>query len=220
MPHVLQLRQYVLYFSLMCLSTVPDILTVLFSAMVIQWVTSKDNAGTSSATSSGGTGRAGRVPAPGQNRDSGGSTIHSFPLRQTHHSAPTTPGDYFLGSRRSGSQSDVADQHDSTDHSIKHDANGSRAVIVTTTIKRESVLASDDDLQSLERSFDSSADDGEAKPIRAGMHRASGASVWPEAMFGPRTTVAAGTSSSPTKPHISRSYFDARAEPFAKGQDR
>lgn len=188
--------------------------------MVIQWVTSKDNAGTSSATSSGGTGRAGRAPAADHHRDSGVSTIHSFPLRQTHHSAPTTPGDYFLGSRQSTSRSDVVGRDDSTDHSIKYDANDSRAVIVTTTIRRESVLVSDDDLQRLERPYDSSADDGEAEPIRAGMHRASGASVWPEAMFGPRTTVAVGTSSSPTSPHVSRSYFDARAEPLERGQDR
>lgn len=114
----------------------------------------------------------------------------------------------------------MVDQDDSTDHSIKYDTNDSRAVIVTTTIRRESVLASDDDLQRLERPFDSSADDGEAKPIRAGMHRASSASVWPEAMFGPRTTVAAGTSSSPTSPHVSRSYCDVRAESLDTGQDR
>lgn len=193
---------------------------VLFSAMVIQWVTSKDNAGTWSATSSGGTGRIDRPRPIDDDRDSGASTIHSFPLRQTFRSAPTAPGDYFVGASASGSHSDVPVQDDSTNHSIKHDANDSRAVIITTTIRRESVLASDDHWRKLQKSFDSSADDREAKPTRAGMHRASGASVWPEAMFGPRTTVAAGASSSPTSPHISRGYFEARAESLDKGQHR
>ncbi|KND94298.1 hypothetical protein TOPH_01014 [Tolypocladium ophioglossoides CBS 100239] len=101
-------------------------LIVLFSAVVIQWVTSKDNAGTSSTTSSRGAIVRRDAMGPGSIRGATPCDFHSTP-------PPSTAADISLVSTaRSSPYRDYATDGPGTDP--RHPS----SVVVTTTIRHES----------------------------------------------------------------------------------
>ncbi|TFB04933.1 hypothetical protein CCMA1212_002820 [Trichoderma ghanense] len=107
-------------------------LNVLFSAIVIQWVTSRDNAGTMSSNSSGETRRS-RDFGPGINRISTPSELHETPLS-------TLADISIVPTRRRSPGTDDADPHDGgpPDGGANKVADKpSTAVLVTTTIESE-----------------------------------------------------------------------------------
>ncbi|KAL7795185.1 hypothetical protein V8C37DRAFT_408861 [Trichoderma ceciliae] len=105
---------------------------ILFSAIVIQWVTSRDNAGTVSSTSSGEGGRS-RDLGPGINRISTPSELHETPS--------STLADISLVPTRRRSRGDDYDDPHENENPGKNTAKAfnrpSTAVMVTTTIERE-----------------------------------------------------------------------------------
>ncbi|KAL9489554.1 hypothetical protein ACSS6W_001831 [Trichoderma asperelloides] len=105
---------------------------ILFSVIVIQWVTSRDNAGTAS-TSSSGEARRSRDLGSGANRISSPSEFHET-LSSTLADISLVP------TRRRSRDGDHDDpyEHDTPDsHAAKMLNNPSNAFTVTTTIKRE-----------------------------------------------------------------------------------
>ncbi|KAL7821602.1 hypothetical protein V8C44DRAFT_315144 [Trichoderma aethiopicum] len=105
---------------------------ILFSAVVVQWVTSKDNAGTVSSNSSGETRRS-RDFGPGINRISTPSELHETPLS-------TLTDISLVPSRRRSPATDGVDPHDSGSPDGGTDKvtdKPSSAVLVTTTIESE-----------------------------------------------------------------------------------
>lgn len=112
--------------------TLCSITIVLFSAIVIQWVTSRDNAGTMSSNSSG-EARRSRDFGPGINRISTPSELHETPLS-------TLADTSLVPTRRRSPGTDDVDPHDGgpSDASANKVADKpSNAVLVTTTIKSE-----------------------------------------------------------------------------------
>ncbi|KAL7937410.1 hypothetical protein V8C35DRAFT_276908 [Trichoderma chlorosporum] len=107
-------------------------LNVLFSAIIIQWVTSRDNAGTVSSTSSG-EARRSRDLGPGMNHISTPSELHETP--------PSTLANISLVPTRRRSRG--ADDVDLPDHrapdncAVKVISKPTSAVMVTTTIESE-----------------------------------------------------------------------------------
>ncbi len=110
---------------------------VLFSAIVIQWVTSKDNAGTSSTTSSGGghadNGARGNGPRDGITGITRGCTpcLH-------HHSPPSTPAEMSLVTTARCSRGDCDEESCDSAATAKLSATDRLGVMVTTTIERQS----------------------------------------------------------------------------------
>ncbi|KAL6867975.1 hypothetical protein J3F83DRAFT_85175 [Trichoderma novae-zelandiae] len=105
---------------------------ILFSAIVIQWVTSRDNAGTMSSNSSG-EARRSQDLSPRINRISTPSELHETPL-----STPTSIS--FVPTRRRSLGTDDVDHHgggplDYCAAKAAHKPSG--AVLVTTTIESE-----------------------------------------------------------------------------------
>lgn len=99
----------------------------MFSSAIIQWVTSKDNAGTSSETSSGGSG-AFRKPTNEP------SPVPSFESGTMHHSQPlSSAGVSLVATARSSGCVDVDETFSSAARVTNLDF-----VIVTTTIEHES----------------------------------------------------------------------------------
>ncbi|KAK1245373.1 hypothetical protein MKX08_005002 [Trichoderma sp. CBMAI-0020] len=105
---------------------------ILFSVIVIQWVTSKDNAGTASVNSSGepkrsrdlGSG-ANRISTPSEFQETLSSTLVDIPLVPTKRRS------------RDGDRDDPYERDTPDDDAAKMIKNPSNAVTVTTTIKRE-----------------------------------------------------------------------------------
>ncbi|OTA06836.1 hypothetical protein A9Z42_0076310 [Trichoderma parareesei] len=105
---------------------------ILFSAIVIQWVTSRDNAGTMSSNSSG-EARRSRDFGPGINRISTPSELHETPLS-------TLADTSLVPTRRRSPGTDDVDPHDGGPSDAIADKvadKPSNAVLVTTTIKSE-----------------------------------------------------------------------------------
>lgn len=197
-----------------CDSTLPDLhlylplrvwlsLTwlVIFSAVVIQWVTSRDNAGTSSTTSPGGGTRNGRSCHGGHNQEAALSSIQSYASRSIGRSSPPTPAGASLVSTANCSPPRYAEEEDDHEGSAaigddsmstiaRYKSSDSRAVIVTTTIRHESVPASEVDHQNHQGRhsfFDKGqgiGDVGANNTTCIGGRRRSGATVWPETTYG------------------------------------
>ncbi|KAL7944345.1 hypothetical protein V8C42DRAFT_326541 [Trichoderma barbatum] len=105
---------------------------ILFSAIVIQWVTSRDNAGTVSSTSSG-EARRSRDLGSGMNRLSTPSELHETP-------PSTLAGISLVPTRRRSRGANDVDLHDHgtpDDSAAKAIKKPSSAVMVTTTIESE-----------------------------------------------------------------------------------
>jgi hypothetical protein len=130
---VLQLWQWVTQSSSSTtISTKYPLSIVLFSVIVIQWVTSKDNAGTVSSTSSG-EARRSRDLSSGVNRISTPSELHETP-------SSTLADISLVPTRRRSREVDRDDPYERktpNGDGAKVINNPSSTVMVTTTIKRE-----------------------------------------------------------------------------------
>ncbi|KAH6610164.1 hypothetical protein Trco_000184 [Trichoderma cornu-damae] len=113
---------------------------ILFSAIVIQWVTSRDNAGTVSSISSG---------EGARSRDRGLGINHISTPSDLHETPPSTLTDISLEpTRRRSSGADDGDLHDRETpgaDAAKVSNDPSNAVVVATTIERKTRPRSHDD---------------------------------------------------------------------------
>lgn len=110
---------------------------VLFSAIVIQWVTSKDNAGTSSTTSSGG-GNADNGVRHVPQRDGSTGPTRGYAARQRNNSPPSTPAEMSLVTTARCSHGDYDEETWDSTTGPKLSGPDRPGVMVTTTIERQS----------------------------------------------------------------------------------
>ncbi|KAK5997008.1 hypothetical protein PT974_02357 [Cladobotryum mycophilum] len=104
---------------------------ILFSAAVVQWVTSRDNAGT---ISSGGSSRDGKA-----HRDLGPGHVRTFTPSELQATPPSTVTDISLVATKINSRADdIDDDDDDILDSVERANKNNTSVVVTTTIKHES----------------------------------------------------------------------------------
>lgn len=142
---------------------------VLFSAVVIQWVTSKDNAGTSSTTSSDG--RNGRVDANAPVRHNG------LAPTDDHCTPPSTPAEISL-------VTSCRPRRESYDEHASKARQAAGAVVITTTIKRES--------KPNDHAFDTPASDDDEGPGYRGSQRMSCGPLATDGFVSSRTRITGG----------------------------
>lgn len=154
---------------------------VLFSAIVIQWVTSRDNAGTVSSSSSG-EARRSRDLGSGINRISTPSELHETPLS-------TLANISLVPTRRRSRGADYVDLHDVGTPDSNSNAKvinlPSTAVMVTTTIESETRCRS--------YNFTGLAEES-SKACGCGCLTVLKSSVVEERLLSPQTKITAGGS--------------------------